>query len=1042
MKRNYRRVYDKGITLLLTIGVLVLLLIIALTFVAHAILERAASINRSYKVRADFAAISGLWYAITHLTTDLSAGEFGNPYAEWIYSGEDINRNGKLDKVISPGEPLPPHLNKLKIVGKLQKQGNKLKIADKLQKQGEDINNNGKLDIVNLPVEESLVPSYPTLVEIGGEEQIVSNVFSIGRFLITNKLQIFDANAKIYINDGNLAEPGAVENKRIIRILNNLGNQLEISNLGERIIKARPTNGYRLLFDLKKNKVLSNDEYEKVKDFLTVRAYVDEKVVEPLGYSARGFGKPYPDINGNNNIIAKYSQFVPKELKLVGRAPINVNLAPKEILVAVLEGLSGIYIDDSTQFNMGAFTPSLSNMGDSSSLIPVGIEANFFSAKVFPLGVVKETTPISYGQAVQIADEIIDYRSKKFFLSYQEFDEFCDKLVSRGIIDKYQADVLKANFNPNLNSNYINPDGILHKFVDKLSLTTNSTEFSFVPMGYFYITSLGRVWFDEKLVAESKYNAFVKIYDVLVDTLQEDFIGNDFSTVDKQISKIDRSYTPIFSGTRLDLSLETYPVGMTKDGRTSSYEGYLMLSTYINALEKVYNKTTLRASFNNGLIADLSNTKREVLSSDVPDPYYLPDGSYSEIYKELKYDISKKFSIFLVPRDSLNPFGRSGRTLRLFSSANENNVKIEGIVFAACHEFPPPTEPPEPPPPPPRKAQVGTIFFWFKPNWGEHTNRGHTLYSMSRFSTAANMLLDQQHWFLAYLPIEMNVSAPIFGLKLLFKATSSPSDTFSCVYRIPNGSLMPHQWYHIAIYFDTSKPIASSAHLFLNGARLQPYCCESVSGDFSDTTDITEDITEGLRFGDTYRKKYILQSISQVFDDPASWGIGSADSTFDEINIMDGNPELNLPEKVFKLGRYYNGPEATFTSLKKTEKDKKLLVYNVMLPGLYIPARKTIDNYSYSSLTYPEFEVYSQIIGTSEKTCSPIKVYPIPETKAVDMSAYCKGPYETKEWFRYKLIIKNKKPNETLLFSPVINDVLIFYSVYPSEDVILVSYLE
>jgi hypothetical protein len=104
-------------------------------------------------------------------------------------------------------------------------------------------------------------------------------------------------------------------------------------------------------------------------------------------------------------------------------------------------------------------------------------------------------------------------------MRWQDFNEFIDGLVGRLVCasdprsaflpengytvvwwDRYMyyaaqaiADTIKANFNPNLHLNELNPNASIYTWVDKTDLITSSTEFCFLPTGYFEIESVGQI---------------------------------------------------------------------------------------------------------------------------------------------------------------------------------------------------------------------------------------------------------------------------------------------------------------------------------------------------------------------------------------------------------------------------------------------------------------------------------------------------------------------------------------------------------------------
>jgi hypothetical protein len=101
------------------------------------------------------------------------------------------------------------------------------------------------------------------------------------------------------------------------------------------------------------------------------------------------------------------------------------------------------------------------------------------------------------------------------------------------------GDVLKANFNPNLHLNEINPDLNIYQEVDKTDLIVNSTEFCFTPMGTFEIESIGYVLrptsgsdsltaANNHIVSTKKISTLVKVFDAEYVGLQSQLYPGDF----------------------------------------------------------------------------------------------------------------------------------------------------------------------------------------------------------------------------------------------------------------------------------------------------------------------------------------------------------------------------------------------------------------------------------------------------------------------------------------------------------------------------------
>jgi hypothetical protein len=141
------------------------------------------------------------------------------------------------------------------------------------------------------------------------------------------------------------------------------------------------------------------------------------------------------------------------------------------------------------------------------------------------------------------------------------------------------ADVIKANANPNLHLNEINPNASIWGWVDKTDLIRNSTEFCFIPTGVFEIESQGLVLrpkegFDSLtssniVKGRRKIIAEVKLYDIYRETTQQDFYRGDFGNY-TTLTYPTNNMRPLESGPEPDQGLAPFE---------NNYEGYVILST-------------------------------------------------------------------------------------------------------------------------------------------------------------------------------------------------------------------------------------------------------------------------------------------------------------------------------------------------------------------------------------------------------------------------------------------------------------------------------
>lgn len=195
------------------------------------------------------------------------------------------------------------------------------------------------------------------------------------------------------------------------------------------------------------------------------------------------------------------------------------------------------------------------------------------------------------------------------------------------------ADVLKANFNPNLNLNELNPNKSIWTLVDKTDLIVNSTEFCFLPMGYFQVNSTGEHQVDGKTIAAKTASCTVKLYDVYYETTQKEFYEGKFSINGNMGIKTNNAYI-----------VETGPESDNgKAPQECNYSGYLALSTYLGVFSSPKAKGELGTTYEKAGVYDAS-VKRYAgmqLSGAMPS-----DGYYSDLHVHFTLDHVAHFHRF------------------------------------------------------------------------------------------------------------------------------------------------------------------------------------------------------------------------------------------------------------------------------------------------------------------------------------------------------------------------------------------------------------
>ncbi|MDP6957536.1 MAG: hypothetical protein QF645_01855 [Planctomycetota bacterium] len=602
---------NRGSILIVVLGVLSILSLLATVFASIQQTERNISRNHVDNVRARLVAVSGVEHGIEQMRQMVDLGSSGFTSKTWRYYGDDT-----------------------------------LELGD-------------NPSTLNTPLEEAKNPSFalevdddpmnadptPKLVKVNGKEIGITSFHNTGTYGMHGdfySVRVRDLQGAIYVNDG-VGQPGtsdtnsdgSIDNRdssvsqNLRRILNNLGSNSDINvvGLGDKILEKRPQHGYRHLRELKT--VLGADDYQKVERFLTAYAWVDTSVANPVPLS-KEMKADYPvnyyrgnDIyrygrgkNALGNQVTKPLKFSssissaanyavlamdelnPQWIEMVSRAPVNINAAEKEVLVALLDGLQGFFLLERRANNPRGWKSAYSWAWKTHSYdvvedTKVGDPGPYTSTTQYLYSTVPIVGPGSVGtsttgqtiSAEAIAEHMIACRNKTVtpasvtpgfdystvwfggeFGSWKQFNAFSDNLVEIGLFtdtrnfvdyndatltiqsqiqqDKAAqaiADVLKANFNPNLHLNEINPDANLYQFVDKTDLITNSTEFVFLPCGYFEVESVGYVVRpdgsntdvlladDNQIVARKKVSTVVRLYEVLRHTSQKDFVSGELS---------------------------------------------------------------------------------------------------------------------------------------------------------------------------------------------------------------------------------------------------------------------------------------------------------------------------------------------------------------------------------------------------------------------------------------------------------------------------------------------------------------------------------
>jgi hypothetical protein len=581
---------NRGAILIVVLGVLAVLALLGTTFATLQNTERHVARNYSDTVRAKMLAMSGVQDAVARLGS-LSHG-FNDP--AMVYWGNNLEERG------SPDWRTP------------------LDRAQNPSYAYED-------EAIQNPTDANV---KPLVLDIDGVRIGFSGVLSNGTYVRHGdiyRLRVSDCNSLIHVNDGLEGGKDGNTSRNLKRILNTLGDLLGVRDAGETLLRKRPAGGYFAKRQVEE--ALGPTDAPKILPFVTTRAWVDPGVANPVPISRETlasypiryneklgifrYGRSYgtgatplstwplkfapdhADPQGVEHAVFALDELNPQYIEMTRRAPLNVNLAPREILTSVIAGLQGVFLVERRKSNPHPWNLYSFMVHPRYKNGPGGPRGDEFGYLYSTLPFAGPRATVAGGiDASKVADEIIACRTKSkspscgldyakvwyggSFRSWRQFNAFCDGLVTGGLLRDERpiyydfqpsskgggsmtgpdhlipsriqpefaaqalADVLKANFNPNFTSNKINPDANLFTIVDKTDLITCSTEFCFTPMGIFEIESDGMVvntaGSDDllrvrqgQMVARKKIVSIVKVYDIHRETSQADFSGGTSS---------------------------------------------------------------------------------------------------------------------------------------------------------------------------------------------------------------------------------------------------------------------------------------------------------------------------------------------------------------------------------------------------------------------------------------------------------------------------------------------------------------------------------
>ncbi|MFA6355486.1 MAG: hypothetical protein WCY23_00065 [Candidatus Omnitrophota bacterium] len=452
-------------------------------------------------------------------------------------------------------------------------------------------------------------------------------------------VSVVDCASRININDPNT-------NARLSQMLKSLNTAITstLTSLSDtdcdNIAAGRPYACKQQIKNVLTGTAAQKDEkYRRIEPYITEFGYVDPLVVNPQDIST-----PYA---------------------LQPRSPVNVNTASREVLRAVLNGITA---DHSC--------PMCGGDGYYYSVYPSNshIDCPYCDGSGSPstnTGNLTITSTEAQNLALWIAgDGTSSNPAHRPYSSWESFYSSVKAFFNQGTNTSSDQELVMANANPNTGFSWVRGEGWGDKLgragkyvidVDKngavsssdKGLRVSTTEFSLNSGGYYSLSSTGTVRSAAGTVlAQKTINCTVKIFDILRKTSQSDFE----------------------SGTLTDL--QSYPESRMGGVASAAYDGQLMLRKTV--------KTTPNS------------------------------GSYfrANYYSTLNADAAGGSTALQTPPNSGSPAGTMPNIASVASRTSRGELVPDGIIVDTydnvCPDYLPSSN---------ISSDAGTIEIWFKPMW-------------------------------------------------------------------------------------------------------------------------------------------------------------------------------------------------------------------------------------------------------------------------------------------------------------------------------------
>jgi hypothetical protein len=454
----------EGIILVFIIGILAVLGVVSLVGYSLAITTKKVSILSVHKVQAEFAADSGINYAVTNIF---------NPASDWMYYGEDFNKNYLLD-------------------------------------ENEDIIKNDILDTISAPLDGHFMPSfYKGSITLKNNEVIhySGELAQISSTKVVFALKIVDESNRIY------AKP---LNDIKIRFLNNLA----------KILGIEIPSSFSTIEELKA--AIPEEDFTKLSNYINFSEGSTHKIVFPSNDLKAGT----PIFTRLQLLPTKFTEYR-LELLNINSAPLEVIKANLLDLKALYfsEDYSPYELNFSIK-DVGVWN-YWEIIRERTNLIEKIMNFGRKDKNPVRLGIMKEYA-LTSEKSDLIATKIIERRKRGNFVSYMDVYNFLESLVKEGLISQLDKDIVFVNLYPNPPSGaFYKFEGISLK-INKENLLTPTLPFAFTPQGAFSIESLGIVidTHNKTILSKERVKATAKLLDFTSYRTYKDFSHFSFSGLD------------------------------------------------------------------------------------------------------------------------------------------------------------------------------------------------------------------------------------------------------------------------------------------------------------------------------------------------------------------------------------------------------------------------------------------------------------------------------------------------------------------------------